>query len=78
MTNKPPAKEGICDDCGGEVYQRADDNEETIKTRMEVYVKNTKPIVDYYEAQGKLKKVDADKDSHEVEEILMKMFDESK
>jgi adenylate kinase len=75
VKNKPPTKEGVCDECGGEVYQRADDNEETIKTRMEVYMKNTKPIVDYYQAQGKLRKVDADKDSQEVLKILLRMFD---
>jgi len=76
MTNKPPKNVGICDDCGGEVYQRPDDNEETIKTRMDVYLNNTKPIVDYYKTQGKLKKVDADKDSQEVQGILMKIFNE--
>jgi len=76
IKNKPPKKEGVCDECGGEVYQRADDNEETIKTRMDVYLKNTKPIIDYYEAQGKLRKVDADKDAQEVLEILMGVFNE--
>lgn len=78
ITNKPPKEEGLCDECGGEVYQRADDNEETIKTRMDVYLKNTAPIVDYYEAQEKLKKVDADKDSQEVQEILMNIFNEDR
>lgn len=77
IKNKPPRKEGVCDECGGEVYRRADDNKETIKTRMDVYLKNTKPIVDYYQAQGKLKEVDADKDSQEVLGILMRMFDGS-
>jgi len=77
IKNKPPKKRGVCDECGGEVYQRADDNEETIKTRMDVYLKNTKPIIDYYEAQGKLRKVDADKDAQEVLEILMGVFNES-
>jgi len=75
IKNKPPKEEGVCDECGGEVYQRADDNEETIKTRMDEYLKNTKPIVDYYEVQGKLRKVDADRDSQEVLDILMRMFD---
>lgn len=78
IENNPPKEEGVCNECGGEVYQRADDNEETIKTRMDVYLKNTKPVVDYYEAQGKLKKVDADKDSQEVLETLMKIFDEGR
>ena len=75
IENKPPARQGVCDHCGGDVYQRADDNEETIRTRMDVYMKNTEPIVDYYGAQGKLKKVDANKHSQEVQEILMKLFD---
>ncbi len=75
IKNNPPKKEGVCDQCGGEIYQRPDDNEETIKTRMDVYLENTKPVIDYYEEQGKLKKIDADKDSQEVQEILMKIFD---
>ena len=75
IKNMPPQKEGICDQCGGEVYQRPDDNEETVKTRMDVYLKNTKPVIDYYEAQGKLKKIDADRDAQEVQEALMKTFD---
>lgn len=78
IENNPPKEDGVCNGCGGEVYQRADDNEETIKTRMDVYLKNTKPVVDYYEAQGKLKKVDADKDSQEVFETLMKTFNEGR
>jgi adenylate kinase len=78
IKNKPPQRDGVCDECGGEIYRRADDNEETIKTRMDVYLKNTKPIVDYYESIGKLKKVNADKDAQEVQEILMKIFDEGR
>jgi adenylate kinase len=74
IQNKPPKREGVCDDCGGEIYQRADDNEETIKTRMEVYMKSTEPIITFYKAQGKLKKFDADKDAREVQANLMKLF----
>ena len=74
IKNKPPKQEGICDECGGQVDQRADDNEETIKTRMDVYLKNTKPVVDFYKAQGKLKKIDADRDSQEILEDLMGML----
>ena len=74
---KPPAKEGVCDVCGGELYQRSDDNEETIKTRMEVYLENTKPIIDYYEAQGKLISLNADKDSDELENDLMKILNDA-
>ncbi|GHC62095.1 adenylate kinase [Streptomyces cinnamoneus] len=48
----PPATEGICDTCGGELYQREDDSEETVRKRLEVYHSETEPIIDYYKAQG--------------------------
>ena len=54
LTNKPPMKEGICDKCGAALYQRDDDKEETVKNRLEVYRKNTFPLIDYYEKRGKL------------------------
>ncbi|MEU5364808.1 adenylate kinase [Streptomyces sp. NPDC005925] len=47
-----PAKEGVCDVCGGELYQRDDDSEETVRKRLEVYHTQTEPIIDYYKAQG--------------------------
>ncbi|MEU4483945.1 adenylate kinase [Streptomyces purpurascens] len=52
VTYKPAAKEGVCDVCGGELYQRDDDSEETVRTRLEVYHTQTEPIIDYYKAQG--------------------------
>ncbi|WP_121748665.1 adenylate kinase [Streptomyces sp. E2N166] len=48
----PPKKEGVCDVCGGELYQRDDDSEETVRRRLEVYHTQTEPIIDYYKAQG--------------------------
>ncbi|BDH09346.1 adenylate kinase [Streptomyces hygroscopicus] len=48
--NKPKA-EGVCDTCGGELYQRDDDREETVRKRLEVYHTETEPIIDYYKAQ---------------------------
>ena len=50
----PPKKEGICDLCGSPLYTRADDNEETVKVRLQVYNEQTKPLVEYYEALNKL------------------------
>ena len=50
----PPRQDGICDACGGEVYQRADDNEETVRNRLAVYGRQTEPLVDYYTRQGLL------------------------
>lgn len=53
MFNKP-AKDGLCDSCGGELYQRDDDNEKTIRDRLSVYNKQTAPLLDYYRKQGLL------------------------
>ncbi|MET8828810.1 adenylate kinase [Streptomyces sp. NPDC004610] len=52
VTYKKPAVEGVCDVCGGELYQRDDDSEETVRKRLEVYHTQTEPIIDYYKAQG--------------------------
>jgi adenylate kinase len=49
---KQPKNEGVCDVCGGELYQRDDDSEDTVRTRLEVYHTQTEPIVDYYATQG--------------------------
>ena len=56
----PPPADGRCESCGGELVQRADDREETIGRRLEVYRNETAPLVDYYRQLGKLKVVDAD------------------
>ncbi|MFD9908107.1 adenylate kinase [Streptomyces sp. NPDC059063] len=48
----PPKAEGVCDVCGGELYQRDDDSEETVRKRLEVYHTQTEPIIDYYRTQG--------------------------
>jgi adenylate kinase len=52
VTYSPPKKDGVCDTCGGELYQRDDDSEETVRRRLEVYHTQTEPIIDYYKAQG--------------------------
>jgi adenylate kinase len=52
VSYKAPKKEGVCDVCGGELYQRDDDSEETVRKRLEVYHTQTEPIIDYYKAQG--------------------------
>ena len=56
--NIPPKEEGICDICGGELYQRADDNRETVENRIEVYKSQTAPLINYYEKQGNIKHFD--------------------
>ncbi|MEV8362930.1 adenylate kinase [Streptomyces niveus] len=52
VTYSPPRKQGVCDECGGELYQRDDDSEETVRTRLEVYHTQTEPIIDHYREQG--------------------------
>ena len=54
----PPQKEGVCDKCGGELYQRDDDNEATVTSRLKVYEDQTKPLVEYYGKQDKLRRID--------------------
>ena len=54
----PPKKEGVCDACGGELFQRADDTEETMKNRLSVYEASTKPLIEYYEKKGVYTEVD--------------------
>lgn len=54
MVFNPPAVAGTCDKCGGELYQRKDDNEETVGNRLDVYVNQTKPLLDYYSLAGNL------------------------
>ena len=50
----PPKQEGVCDKCGGKLYQRDDDKEETVLNRLKVYRENTMPLIDYYEKKGTL------------------------
>jgi adenylate kinase len=52
-----PQKDGVCDKCGGELYQRDDDKEDTIRNRLDVYEKSTAPLIDYYKSKGILKSV---------------------
>jgi len=54
ILNNPPKKEGICDSCNGELFQREDDREETVIQRLETYHKQTEPLIEYYEKSGKL------------------------
>jgi adenylate kinase len=64
--NSPPKVPGICDKCGGELYQRSDDKEETIRERLKVYFAQTTPLLDYYKAAGKLAAINGDQDIKQV------------
>ena len=62
----PPARDGICDDCGGELFQRDDDSEETIRHKLEVYAEHTAPLFSFYADENLLIGIDA---TGPVEEI---------
>lgn len=62
----PPKKEGICDKCGAELVLRDDDKPETVKNRLDVYHKQTQPLIDFYTKQGVLKTVDGTQDMKDV------------
>jgi adenylate kinase len=64
--NSPPKIPGVCDKCGGELYQRSDDKEETIRERLKVYFAQTTPLLDYYKAAGKLAAIDGSQDIKKV------------
>ncbi|WP_443729525.1 adenylate kinase [Slackia isoflavoniconvertens] len=55
------AADATCPKCGGEMYQRDDDNEATVRNRLDVYAKSTSPLIDYYKGKGLLKSVDGDR-----------------
>ncbi|MCG2711754.1 MAG: adenylate kinase [Candidatus Omnitrophica bacterium] len=77
ITNIPPKKDGICDACEGELYQRDDDKEETIKNRIKVYNKQTSDLIDYYGQKKILNKVSGDLDVDELFEVLKNTFEKS-
>ena len=74
VTNNPPKKEGICDKCGSELIQRNDDNEDTVKNRIDVYNAHTSVLIDYYKEKGILFSIDGTNSPDEVfEEFLDKL-----
>ncbi|HJI74541.1 MAG TPA: adenylate kinase [Veillonellaceae bacterium] len=63
---RPPKQEGVCDNCGGELYQRADDNEVTVRERLAVYDTSTKPLIDYYKVSGRYYEINGDQSMDQV------------
>ncbi|MGG5254626.1 adenylate kinase [Neobacillus sp. SM06] len=62
----PPANEGVCDRCGGELYQRADDNAETVQNRLDVNIQQSQPLLDFYNEKGYLRTIDGQQDIEKV------------
>jgi adenylate kinase len=69
----PPQEAGVCDRCGGELYQRPDDTPETQKHRIEVYFDQTAPLIDYYREKGLLKEVDGRPGIDEIQAELLEV-----
>jgi adenylate kinase len=63
----PPRKDGVCDKCGGALYQRDDDNVATVTNRLKVYTAQTQPLIDYYQAKGLVRSIPG---TGEIEEIF--------
>ena len=66
LVTKAPKKEGVCDVCGGELYQRKDDTEESLKVRLDEYTKQTQPVLDYYDEKGRVRHINADQPIEQV------------
>lgn len=74
IKNMPPKKAGICDKCGGELYQRPDDTEATVMNRLKVYEAQTAPLIAYYAKAGLLDKVSGDLGVDELNKVLSELF----
>lgn len=78
VKNDPPEVEGVCDKCGGDVIQRSDDQEETVKKRIEVNKEKTAKLADYYQKQGILHEVQSTGGIDKVQQRLMKLIEAKK
>ncbi|HIH77863.1 MAG TPA: adenylate kinase [Halobacteria archaeon] len=70
LLSNPPKIDGKCDICGGELYQREDDKEETVRRRLQVYKEDTEPLIMYYKSKGVLKTIDGRKDIDDVKNLI--------
>jgi adenylate kinase len=68
---KPPKAEGVCDECGGELYQRDDDQEVAIRERLSVYREQTQPLIDFYRGKGTLKAIDGLGDIQGIQDRIL-------
>ena len=72
IVNSPPKVAGKCDKCGGELYQRDDDTADTVKKRIDVYFKQTAPLIEYYRRTGKFLEVNGEQQIEKVGEDILK------
>lgn len=71
IINNPSKTEGVCDKCGGELYQRSDDVEDTVANRINVYMNETSPLIHYYEVRDKLVNINGEQDIKVVSEDIV-------
>lgn len=71
IVNNPSKNEGVCDKCGGELYQRSDDVEDTVANRINVYMNETSPLIHYYEVRDKLVNINGEQDIKIVSEDIV-------
>lgn len=76
VTNIPPKVEGVCDKCGGELYQRTDDTETTVRNRLDVYSAQTSDLIGHYDSLKLLEKVDADQGKDLVEREIIRCLED--
>jgi adenylate kinase len=74
VTNLPPKKEGVCDQCGGELYRRADDEEATIANRLEVFTQQTEALISHYDDKGLLLRIDSAVDKYSLIDKLVEIL----
>ena len=74
LTNFKPKVDGICDVCGGKLFQRPDDREETIENRLKVYEQQTEPLIEYYKKKKVLYETSGDQEVQPLNVILMDLF----
>jgi len=75
VVSAPPAREGVCDRCGGELYQREDDAESTVANRLRVYAGQTAPLLDYYRDRGLLRSIAGGGPVNEVQAAIRQAVD---
>jgi adenylate kinase len=72
MVFNKPKQEGVCGQCGGELYQRSDDNVETAQNRLNVYNQQTEPLIAFYQEQGLIKRINGDQPIDMVFQDILK------
>ncbi|CAM3087150.1 adenylate kinase [Paenibacillus sediminis] len=70
----PPKEDGVCDKCGGELYQRSDDNEESVGTRLDEYLNKTAPLLTFYEGKGLLRQIDGEMEIGAVSQEIVSLL----